>query len=1409
MEHLSDDPVDRLEGVAPAIRALREQIRHLAAFDAVGGVMVPTVLLQGETGTGKGLVARIIHDSGPRARGPFVPVNCAAIPDTMLEAELFGYEPGAFTGATRGKPGLFEAAAGGTLFLDEIDSLSPALQAKLLTAIESKRIRRLGAVAEQTVDVKLLAATQQDLGRLAQEGRFRADLYHRLAVVVLTLPPLRDRDDDVVLLASGLLDRFAAGYGVPSKTLTPEGKQWLRRYGWPGNVRELGHLAERATLLHADGALDARDLDRLARPTASPTPPSPDAFSRDAPSPPDEAEEVRQALARSGGNVVKAARILGVSRDTVRYRMRRYGIERPRLAEALPHRNRPSVGPGAENCGTPRVRSLSQPGAEPSHPAAPAREPSPTPSLWEQKTVAVLAIDLTWPDAAEPGLPVHEPWTEAERWGRVIREKLEGLGGTLLQQSPALLIWAFGIPRGLEQLPERLVHGALAIGHLVAGLTPRQRAPELRLAMHIGAMFVDPAAADPALRALPAGETLSVPVRLLGDAGPGEIVASAEVARRVASWVRLAPIETHTLAGRPRRTTASRVLGLKPWRERRMVGRGRSLAPFVGRERELEMLSAAISAVTAGSGQLVGIVGDPGSGKSRLLFELQQLLRDEPVRYAEGHCLAHARMTPYFPLVEMLKSYFDVQEADESGAIRDRVRARLTGLGLDPDVQGPYILDLVGPAGEVRPADGVDRETVKRRTFEAIHGMTFALARQQPLVLALENVHWIDPSTEECLTALAERLGGVPCLLVMTYRPGYRPAWLDKSYAMQIALRPLGLDESRRLVRSVSVETPLPPAVEDQLLAIAQGNPFFLEELVRSIQEQGTTARTFVEQGSQIGLAVPDTIQAVLSTRIDRLALADKQLLQAASVIGTRIPVGLLAAVSGLEREALEASLARLQAAEFLYERPSVVGPTFQFRHALTHDAIYESLNRERRRSLHARAAAALADIDPDPPDDRVDQLAQHALHGELWERAAVLLRRAGAAAMARSAHREAALRFEQALRALERLAIERDTRAESIDVRLELRNALVPLGESSRIVSEMDRAEAAARALGDQPRLALIASYTTRQLFLMGDHERAIASGRRALAAAGDHLPTRIATNLYLGYAYDALGDYRRAIDALGDSVRHLTGPRRYEHSGLAPLPAVSAGSRLAQCCAELGEFPRGEAHGEEALEIAETAGHTISLIQACRGLGVLCLRKGELDRAEALLGRGFMLSREAGLPLELPVIASALGSVHLHAGRREKALELLEQAVEQARVLKRVDQQALRLVALGAGYLASGRLEDAWALFRDAMESARAQKERGAEAYALRLGGALVAAGGPGDEGSADDLYRRAMATAESLAMRPLVALCRLDLGRHLARLGHVAAARNELVLAADGLRSLRMAFWLREADQALGTG
>ena len=238
----------------PPSQALRAQIRHLATFDTVGSAFVPTLLLQGETGTGKGLVARVIHDSGPRAQGPFVEVNCAAIPETLLEVELFGFEAGTFTDARRAKPGLVESAAHGTLFLDEIDALPLLLQSKLLSAIDEKRVRRLGAVASRQLDVKFIAATPTDLSVRVTEGHFRPDLYHRLAVVLLEIPPLRERGEDILVLAQHFVRQYAAGAWAPAaSSVSRDAEAWLQGYGWPGNVRELSHLMERVTLLSTRG----------------------------------------------------------------------------------------------------------------------------------------------------------------------------------------------------------------------------------------------------------------------------------------------------------------------------------------------------------------------------------------------------------------------------------------------------------------------------------------------------------------------------------------------------------------------------------------------------------------------------------------------------------------------------------------------------------------------------------------------------------------------------------------------------------------------------------------------------------------------------------------------------------------------------------------------------------------------------------------------------------------------------------------------------------------------------------------------------------------------------------------------------------------------------------------------------
>jgi two-component system response regulator AtoC len=330
-----------LVGESAAIRAVLERARQIAALDET-----PPVLLTGETGTGKGLLARAIHASGRCALKPFIEINCTALPATLMEAELFGYERGAFTDAKESKPGLVEAAEGGFVFLDEIGDVDLSVQGKLLRAIEERAVRRLGSVRERKIDVRIIAATNRDLEREVRQERFRKDLYFRLAVIVLHVPPLRERGEDVLLLAQVFLKAFNAKYGKVVREISAPARDLMLAYPWPGNVRELSHVIERAVLWSRGPTLDVEQLSLMSLSTvgvgpsdhgALPTRADPDAESGAAAGaalPPQgvdlatwEKSAIEQAMREARGNQTKAAQRLGISRDTLRYRLKKFGLQ--------------------------------------------------------------------------------------------------------------------------------------------------------------------------------------------------------------------------------------------------------------------------------------------------------------------------------------------------------------------------------------------------------------------------------------------------------------------------------------------------------------------------------------------------------------------------------------------------------------------------------------------------------------------------------------------------------------------------------------------------------------------------------------------------------------------------------------------------------------------------------------------------------------------------------------------------------------------------------------------------------------------------------------------------------------------------------------------------------------------------
>ena len=454
--------LNQLLGASPELAAVRDQLSRLLGRQAAPQRRLPPVLIQGETGTGKGLVAQVIHQTGPRAGTPFVDVNCAAIPDTLLEAELFGFERGAFTDARQAKPGLLQMAHRGTIFLDEIGLMPDALQAKLLKALEERAVRRLGGTRSEPVDVWVLAATSEDLQAAIRTRRFREDLYHRLAVVTLRLPPLRERGTDILLLARHYLGRACVDYGVRLKTLTADAESALMAYGWPGNVRELANVMERVVLL-SDGEQVTSAMLGLPRESPVRAAFTEPGSSVDQQMASLERSRIEEALHAAGGNISRAAAQLGLPRNTLRYRMDRHGLT-----------------DGA--AGAKRKRASDTGAARPAEGIARDRAVA-DPVRWQRTRVTLLDVHVPDADAIVAEHERHRALEQAAA-------KAVAFGGRVIDLRASGLVAAFGLEPA-EDTPRHAAHAALAMLHRArAQRVTTAQSPQLRIALHADEMLV-------------------------------------------------------------------------------------------------------------------------------------------------------------------------------------------------------------------------------------------------------------------------------------------------------------------------------------------------------------------------------------------------------------------------------------------------------------------------------------------------------------------------------------------------------------------------------------------------------------------------------------------------------------------------------------------------------------------------------------------------------------------------------------------------------------------------------------------------------------------------------------------------------------------------------------------------------
>ena len=988
--------------------------------------------------------------------------------------------------------------------------------------------------------------------------------------------------------------------------------------------------------------------------------------------------------------------------------------------------------------------------------------------------------------------------------------------GTVNQVMGDGIMALFGAPLAHEDHATRGCYAALQMQESIKRYAEEVRqslgvAVRIRVGLNSGEVIVRTIRSDLRMDYTAVGQTTHLASRMEQLADPGRILLTPGTLALAEGFIQVTPLGPTPVKGLAGPVEVYELTGAGPARSRLRASATRGLTRFVGRTTEMAHLIGAMGRARAGHGQLVAVLGEAGVGKSRLCYEFTHSPDAREWVVLETGAVSYGRGTSYSPVIDLLKQYFGIEGRDDHPRVREKVAEKL--MALDPALARYHaallwLLDV--PSDDPHWAD-LDPTQRRRRALDGVRMLLVRESARRPVLLLCEDLHWIDTETQTLLDEVVASLPTARLLLVVTYRPEYEHGWANISVCTQFRVEALPAETTDELLETLLGPDPGLRPLKRLLVQLTDRNPFFLEETVRTLSEVGVLAGEpgAYRQARVIeALQIPHTVQAILAARIDRLPDGAKRLLQSAAVVGTDVPLVLLQEIADDDAD-LPGQLAALQAGEFLYESRLFPDFEYTFRHVLTHDVAYGSLSQARRRALHARIAGAIEQLRPKRLIEDVDRLAHHTYRGEVWDRAVRYSRQAGAKAQQRSAHREAVAWLEQALVALGHLPAEADTRAQAIDLRLELRGSLYSIGELEKMHGRLREAETLADQLGDARRRGWVSMHLGEYSRQIGHFREASALIQRAREIAGtiDDMPLRLASDQYLGMAFHALGDYRRAAE---HERRAAEFPRdEPAPGGFGPTQAGSpAGFRvvslgwLARCLAEIGEFDEGIEVGREAVRLAEEIDRPYTLVSACWGLGYLHGVRGDLDAATLLLDRALTAARGAGLTRLLPQVMRALGSAYALMGRVADGTVLLEGAVALSESINLRVAESNSLVLLGEVYLLGGRLDDGQVAGTRALAMARGRGQRGDEACALHLLGD-VTAHREGDPEGAERHLQGAVDLAEELTMRPLVARCRLTLARFYRRAGDRDRADRELKAASSQFRQLGMRFWLAHAE------
>jgi class 3 adenylate cyclase/predicted ATPase len=1000
----------------------------------------------------------------------------------------------------------------------------------------------------------------------------------------------------------------------------------------------------------------------------------------------------------------------------------------------------------------------------------------------ERKTITALFADIKGSVELMADLDPEEARRIVDPALQLMMDAVHRYEGYVAQSRGDGILALFGAPLAHEDHPRRALHAAMRMQENIKRYADELRRDkgvtlEIRVGINTGEVVVRSIRKDDLhTDYVPIGHSTNIAARLESLATPGSILVSPETRKLTEGYFEFQSLGAARVKGVSEAVELHQVMGLGPLRTKLEVSAKRGLVRFVGRETEMAELGKALELTKGGRGQIVGVVGEAGVGKSRLCHEFK-LRSQKDIRVLEAFAVSHGKTSPYLPVIELLRSYFTITPGDDETRRREKITGKLSTLDRSLEDVLPHLFSLLGILEPTSALAQMDPQIRRQRTFDALKRVMLGESQGGPLLVLIEDLHWIDGETEAFLATLAESLAAAKLMLLLNYRPEYAPPWGRKGYVKELRLDPLEKESAEEMLTAMLGEAPELKAVSMLILAKSEGTPFFMEEIVQGLFERGILERngkvTITKPVSEV--QIPTTVEGVLSARIDRLAPEAKGVIQTAAVIGREFSVGILERVMSEPSIRLRALLADLQAAEFVYEQPASEDLAYVFKHALTREVAYGSVLMERRRELHERTARAIEGLFANRLEERYGDLAHHYSRSGNAEKAVDYLTLAAAQAIDRSAVRDAVASLTAALELVGSLPRSTDTQRRELLVLTTLGPAFMATHGygSAEVAATYSRANELSQQSGDSRQLFWIRRGLWASSFSRAEHRRALAMAEQLLALAKtlDDSCLLVDAHRVDGLSLFHLGDFSGARTHLEAAVSFYEPEMHRVLIALGGEDSGVSGLSFLSCTLWLLGYPeQASERSGRALALARHVVHPHGLAFALAfAAKTRCLRREPeiaRERAESTIA----LAAEHGFPqwsaygeiLRGWALAEQIGG--------EESFEQLRSGLDSWRAIGARIALPFVIGLLADALRKSGRPEEAGAALDEAFEVAEQSEEPWWNAELHRVRGELFLASPAKAAGdTAEQSFWRAIElarhqSAKSLELRGVTSLSRL---------------------------------------------